>query len=216
MENKAHALCGAKTRAGTPCKTKPMKNGRCRMHGGSSTGPKTPEGKAKISSNSRKHGAYIDRLLNEEEKEIYQFLHDQTVETYKLDEGNPIHMTTLHRACITYIKLTRLDQWELEREFEPFTDESGKMDPEGNPLLKDRPVYNDQGEIIGHQTGRIREIRWSKNTPPWDTHFQNYIKLLGVDRAAEIKRNEDKSNTQAVVDGFAWLWGQKSKEEGSA
>jgi hypothetical protein len=31
--------CGAKTRAGTPCKGKAMYNGRCRMHGGKSTGP---------------------------------------------------------------------------------------------------------------------------------------------------------------------------------
>lgn len=28
--------CGAKTRSGGPCKTKPMPNGRCRMHGGKS------------------------------------------------------------------------------------------------------------------------------------------------------------------------------------
>lgn len=28
--------CGAKTRNGTPCQNAPMKNGRCRMHGGKS------------------------------------------------------------------------------------------------------------------------------------------------------------------------------------
>ena len=28
--------CGAKTRGGTPCRTPPMPNGRCRMHGGTS------------------------------------------------------------------------------------------------------------------------------------------------------------------------------------
>jgi len=36
--------CGAKTRPGTPCKSPAMRNGRCRMHGGASTGPRTPEG----------------------------------------------------------------------------------------------------------------------------------------------------------------------------
>lgn len=30
--------CGAKTRSGQPCKSPPMANGRCRMHGGRSTG----------------------------------------------------------------------------------------------------------------------------------------------------------------------------------
>ncbi|MDZ5432879.1 HGGxSTG domain-containing protein [Pseudomonas fluorescens] len=34
--------CGAKTRAGTPCKRRDLyKSGRCRLHGGLSTGPKS-------------------------------------------------------------------------------------------------------------------------------------------------------------------------------
>ncbi|MDD5581197.1 MAG: HGGxSTG domain-containing protein [Methylobacter sp.] len=38
--------CGAKTRAGTPCKlTSIYTNGRCKWHGGCSTGPSTSEGK---------------------------------------------------------------------------------------------------------------------------------------------------------------------------
>jgi hypothetical protein len=37
-------VCGAKTRAGTPCKCPPMKNGRCRLHGGKSTDPRTAGG----------------------------------------------------------------------------------------------------------------------------------------------------------------------------
>lgn len=40
--------CGARTRAGSPCKLAPVKGKkRCRLHGGLSTGPKTPEGKAR-------------------------------------------------------------------------------------------------------------------------------------------------------------------------
>lgn len=34
----ASAICGAKTRSGAPCKSKPMTNGRCRMHGGGAAG----------------------------------------------------------------------------------------------------------------------------------------------------------------------------------
>jgi hypothetical protein len=38
--------CGAKNRQGMPCGQKAVyMNGRCRFHGGLSTGPKTPEGK---------------------------------------------------------------------------------------------------------------------------------------------------------------------------
>jgi hypothetical protein len=39
--------CGAKTRQGTPCKAQAMRNGRCKNHGGMSTGARTPEGKAR-------------------------------------------------------------------------------------------------------------------------------------------------------------------------
>jgi hypothetical protein len=36
--------CGARTRRRTSCKAPAMANGRCRLHGGKSTGPRTPEG----------------------------------------------------------------------------------------------------------------------------------------------------------------------------
>jgi hypothetical protein len=35
-----------------------MKNGRCRMHGGASTGPRTPEGIERIRQAVTKHGRY--------------------------------------------------------------------------------------------------------------------------------------------------------------
>jgi hypothetical protein len=39
--------CDARTRVGCPCRQPAMANGRCRMHGGLSTGPRTPEGLAR-------------------------------------------------------------------------------------------------------------------------------------------------------------------------
>jgi hypothetical protein len=44
--------CGARTRRGSPCQSPAMKNGRCRMHGGPSTG--APKG----NRNAWKHGHY--------------------------------------------------------------------------------------------------------------------------------------------------------------
>ena len=35
-----------------------MKNGRCRMHGGASTGPRTPEGLERARRANWKHGLY--------------------------------------------------------------------------------------------------------------------------------------------------------------
>lgn len=40
--------CGAKTRSGEPCKNNSMSNGRCRMHGGKSTGRPITTGKYSI------------------------------------------------------------------------------------------------------------------------------------------------------------------------
>lgn len=48
--------CGAKTRAGGTCNGMAMPNGRCRMHGGASTGPRTAEGLARIVQARTKHG----------------------------------------------------------------------------------------------------------------------------------------------------------------
>ena len=49
--------CGAKTRAGGACQN-PAFGGRsrCALHGGKSTGPRTPEGKARTIAAHTKHG----------------------------------------------------------------------------------------------------------------------------------------------------------------
>ena len=47
--------CGAQTRAGTPCQQKGIyRNGRCKLHGGLSTGPRTKRGKRRSSLNWKK------------------------------------------------------------------------------------------------------------------------------------------------------------------
>lgn len=45
---KLEAVCGARNRAGIPCRRYKLKGKtRCRLHGGLSTGPTSPEGKAR-------------------------------------------------------------------------------------------------------------------------------------------------------------------------
>ena len=52
-------LCNAHARStGLPCRCRALKNGRCRLHGGLSTGPRTIEGKANIAEATR------SRMLN--------------------------------------------------------------------------------------------------------------------------------------------------------
>ena len=60
---KARMTCGAKTRAGHPCRhlSEPGKR-RCKWHGGKSTGPKTPEGKARIAEAQRRRWRAVSSL----------------------------------------------------------------------------------------------------------------------------------------------------------
>lgn len=70
MEDKPHVretlcnfsnvvACGARSRrTGLPCRQPAMVNGRCRFHGGKSTGPKTSEGLQAISKSKYTHGLY--------------------------------------------------------------------------------------------------------------------------------------------------------------
>ena len=52
------ARCGAKTKYGTPCARRPIRRtGRCRLHGGKSTGPRTAQGKARCAAATRERWA---------------------------------------------------------------------------------------------------------------------------------------------------------------
>ena len=59
------ARCQAKTRRGTLCQCPAMPNGRCRLHGGLSTGPKTPEGIERIRRALTTHGWYSQAAKSE-------------------------------------------------------------------------------------------------------------------------------------------------------
>ena len=61
-----------------------MANGRCRMHGGKSTGPRTPEGLERSRKANFKHGFYSAELL-EERKFIRQLLRNsrETLEQFE-------------------------------------------------------------------------------------------------------------------------------------
>ena len=49
--------CGARTRNGSPCQSPVMPNGRCRLHGGMSSG--APKG----NKNALKHGRYTAEAI---------------------------------------------------------------------------------------------------------------------------------------------------------
>jgi hypothetical protein len=56
-------MCGAHARTtGSPCKAKALRNGRCRNHGGCSTGPKTERGRQAIAEATRQRMASGQRI----------------------------------------------------------------------------------------------------------------------------------------------------------
>jgi hypothetical protein len=55
--------CGARTRAGGACRQPAMANGRCRLHGGKSTGPRTPAGLAASRAARLRHGGHAGALV---------------------------------------------------------------------------------------------------------------------------------------------------------
>ena len=58
LTGRLSGCCGAKTRSGGRCGQIAMANGRCRFHGGLSTGPRTPEGKERFRASKTIHGFY--------------------------------------------------------------------------------------------------------------------------------------------------------------
>lgn len=59
--------CGAKARTNghKPCRQPAMVNGRCRLHGGKSIGPKTEVGRQRMIQANTKHGFYLAENITE-------------------------------------------------------------------------------------------------------------------------------------------------------
>ena len=57
-------FCGARTRRGTSCLCKALENGRCKYHGGMSTGPTSFEGQVRALGNLRQFRGLGEKELH--------------------------------------------------------------------------------------------------------------------------------------------------------
>lgn len=94
-------ICGAKTRSGGKCQNRPMKNGRCRLHGGL-----VPGGAVHATYGNTfgfKHGLHSQTVnaLEDDERALYEAIIEQYRERYDLDDL--IDSNTLHRWALSYI-----------------------------------------------------------------------------------------------------------------
>jgi len=77
----------------------------CYWHGSQSTGPKTPEGKARSSVNALKHGAFAHRILDEEERRQFDALVEQL--QADLDLNRSTDLLEVEALGMAFIQLTR-------------------------------------------------------------------------------------------------------------
>jgi len=94
--------CGARTRSGGTCKNRPMHNGRCRLHGGKSTGPR-PENRWRCGV---RHGASIKRVLNSSERKYMKNMKSQ----FRAEHPDlpPEAEEPLHEFCLCMLRMNRL------------------------------------------------------------------------------------------------------------
>ena len=65
--------CGAETRKSTPCqRAAKLPVGRCRLHGGRSTGPKTEDGLARLTEARTTHGKFTKKKRAEAKRRAEQ------------------------------------------------------------------------------------------------------------------------------------------------
>lgn len=90
VHNKNYNICGAKTRKGTPCLrpagwgTNHPGTGRCKLHGGCSTGPKDQRGNKNAVKTGEYETIWFD-TLDEEERELFHQINLDKIK--QLDNG---------------------------------------------------------------------------------------------------------------------------------
>jgi len=108
MDNDGQCTARSK-RTGERCKRAPTPGKRvCYYHGGASTGPKTPEGKARSSLNNLKHGIFANRILDAEEQERFDAVVERVRKDFPLNSSSDvIAVEAMGMAFIRYCRAMR-------------------------------------------------------------------------------------------------------------
>lgn len=186
MQNKPHAIknkkrCGAKTRSGKTCKNWAMPNGRCRMHGGKSTG--APPEKMKKNSNARKHGLFA-KYLPEETLEIMN----------KIDEVNPLDIlwTNIQMQFASIIRAQQIMFVEDKYDHSEFTTKERSDDFGDETNVEVHASWDKQATFMNSLSRSMAELR---------NMLKQYVEMANYDddRLLEVKRMQsiiDKNNAE--------------------
>lgn len=163
MQNKAHDknynICGAKTRKGTPCLrpagwgTNHPGEGRCKLHGGKSTGPKD-KSKLKENKNAETHG-FFSKYLPEETMNIIQEIQEKDPIDI-LWENIQIQYAAIVRAQrIMYVTAKNEMIKELKKEKEYTTMSGGGTETEWEFQF----AWDRQATFLNAQSRAMAELR---------------------------------------------------------
>lgn len=154
------ATCGAKTRSGQTCRNRAMQNGRCRMHGGKSTG--APAG----NRNAATPGTIYSRYFTEEEKDLAA-----QIELGKVDEELRLTRVRLMRALAREAEYDNTLELDSEKR-EPVTIDGVVV--AGTEQITTTSKVRDYTGLIDKLTARIESLErtraeLAKNSPPDET-----------------------------------------------
>ena len=186
---KAKHLCGARTRSGGKCQNAAMANGRCRFHGGKSTG--APVGNV----NAAKAGAIYSKFMTDEELEILE-----QVELDSLDQEIKVYRIRLHRLMKAEAEQAQNNELELKTRTTqtpvvggmPITAEEG----EDEELIETKQyTKRDYDALINQTTTRLQSLIAQRNTLI-GVKLDNAKKKLELDA---MKAGDGDEETRPIV-----------------
>lgn len=136
--------CGAKTRSGAPCRSFAMENGRCRMHGGKSTGA------PKENKHAARPGALYSKYLTDEEKVI-----SEQIELGQVDEELRLTRIRLIRAMKREGEFS--NKYEKDQERREPVESNGQILPGVEKVTVTKKV-RDYWALIDRLTARIESL----------------------------------------------------------
>src|SRR5690625_27828 len=182
MSKRPHAVkkrkrCGAKTRSGGKCKNWAMANGRCRMHGGKSTGP------PKKNKNSMKHGLFA------------KYLPDETLEIMNsINDINPLDIlwTNIKMQFASIIRAQKIMFVDGQEDHTTFKTQEKDDEFGSSEQLEVHASWDKQATFMNSLSRSMAELR---------NMLKQYVELSthDDDRLLEIKRMQatiDKTNAE--------------------
>ena len=197
MQKEPHAIknrkrCGAKTRSGKTCRNWAMANGRCRMHGGKSTG--APPEKIKGKQNAMKHGLFA-KYLPKETLEIM----DSINEIKPLD----ILWTNIKMQFASIIRAQKIMFVDGQEDHTTFKTQEKDDEFGSSEQLEVHASWDKQATFMNSLSRSMAELR---NMLKQYVEMANYDddRLLEVQRMQSIidknKAEIDKINKENTVD----------------